>query len=135
MTTKNVKPAQRCPPRQGGPLTEKDVPFRHLIMKGLPDSKATDSSGAAGGDEESRCWPRVSQHDRERRLRGGIYGPAVKAVRSVAKHWLLVELSTLFPGSQSEGSPARELGPASVRFQIPFFMGVAAAQTTASPSP
>jgi hypothetical protein len=42
MTTKKaVKPAQRWPPRKGAPLTEKDVLFCNLIMKGLPDPKAT----------------------------------------------------------------------------------------------
>jgi hypothetical protein len=51
MTTKKaVKPAHRRPPRKEAPLTEKDVLFCHLIMKGLPDPKATqlDRIEAAG---------------------------------------------------------------------------------------
>jgi hypothetical protein len=38
---KSVKPAQRRPPRRTPPLTEKDVLFCHLILKGLPAPKAT----------------------------------------------------------------------------------------------
>ncbi len=49
---KTVKPAQRRPPRKGAPLTEKDVLFCHLIMKGLPDPKATQLERIEAAGEE-----------------------------------------------------------------------------------
>jgi hypothetical protein len=64
MTTKKaVKPAQRRPPRKGAPLTEKDVLFCHLIMKGLPDPKATQLERIEAAGEElaySKAEPAAS---------------------------------------------------------------------------
>jgi hypothetical protein len=51
---KEVKPGKRRAPRKATPLSEKDIQFCHLVMKGLPDPKTTqldriEAAGAAFG--------------------------------------------------------------------------------------
>lgn len=53
MTSKReVKLGKRRAPRKTAPLTERDIQFCHLVMKGLPDPKATqlDRIEAAGAE-------------------------------------------------------------------------------------
>jgi len=128
MQKKTVKPAQRRPPRKVAPLAEKDVLFCHLIMKGLPDPKATqlERIEAAGSEvgyskaEASRIYHRKPVQAYLEKYRDRLIMQMVKEeVRSLKRQGfmrddvlsVLYDIATL-PPEKTRGSIAGQVAAA-----------------------